>query len=173
MMNIQEAIEQTPSSASADKATKSTDVEATVVVEDENLTTTLSEIDRLILDVVTEKEVAAVAPDKGRKIEETYSEEVNFNLWHLGGQQLSEEDMSELKEFAISCGYQPRSMLFGRVDEEVVGCIRDRTGAKTIGTLSKSIGFPKLEKDICCYRRQHIIGSLFYLNFKVRFFFAS
>jgi hypothetical protein len=50
--------------------------------------------------------------------------------------------MSELKEFAISCGYQPGSMLFGGVDEEVVGCIRDRAGAKTIGTLLKSIGFP-------------------------------
>jgi hypothetical protein len=59
-------------------------------------------------------------------------------------------------------------MLFGEVDEEIVGCIRDRAGAKIISTLSKSIGFPKLEKDISCYRRQHIIGSLFYSNFKVR-----
>jgi hypothetical protein len=58
-------------------------------------------------------------------------------------------------------------MLFGRVDEEVIGCIRDRAGAKIIGTLSKSIRFPKLEMDIHCYRRQHIIGSLFYSNFKV------
>jgi hypothetical protein len=93
---------------------------------------------------------------------------VNFDLQHLGGQQLSEEDISELKEFAISCGYRPGSMLFGRVDEEIVGCICDRAGAKIISTLSKSIGFPKLEKDISCYRRQHIIGSLFYSNFKVR-----
>jgi hypothetical protein len=95
-------------------------------------------------------------------------EGANFDLWHLGGQQLSEEDISELKEFAISYGYQPGSMLFGGVDEEVVGCIRDRAGAKIISTLSKSIGFLNLEKDINCYRRQHIIGSLFYSNFKVR-----
>jgi hypothetical protein len=60
-----------PPSASADKAAKSTDVEATAAAEDENLTTTLSEIDRLISDVVAEKEVAAVASDKGKKIEET------------------------------------------------------------------------------------------------------
>jgi hypothetical protein len=151
MMNILEAIEQTPPSASAEKATKSTDAEATVAVEDENLTTTLSEIDRLILGMVAEKEVAAVVSDKGKKIEETSSEGVNFDLRHLGGQQLSEDDMSVLKEFAISCGYQPGSMLFGGVDEEVVGCIHD--GAKIISTLSKSIGFPKLEKDINCYIR--------------------
>jgi hypothetical protein len=71
MINILEAIEQTPPSASADKAAKSTDAEATAAAEDENLTTTLSEIDRLISDVVAEKEVAAVASDKGKKIEET------------------------------------------------------------------------------------------------------
>jgi hypothetical protein len=65
-----------------------------------------------------------------------------------------------LKEFAISCFYQPGSMLFGGVDEEVVGCIHDRAGAKIISTLSKSVGFPKLEKDISCYRRPHIIGSV-------------
>jgi hypothetical protein len=66
MMNILEAIEQILPSASADKAAKSTEVEATVAAEDENLSTTLSEIDRLISDVVAKKEVAAVASDKGK-----------------------------------------------------------------------------------------------------------
>jgi hypothetical protein len=117
MMNILEAIEQTPPLASADKAAKSTDAKATIAAEDENLTTTLSEIDKLISDMVAEKEVAAVVSDKGKKIEETSSKGVNFDLRHLGGQQLSKEDISELKEFAISCGYQPGSMLFGGVDE--------------------------------------------------------
>jgi hypothetical protein len=70
----------------------------------------------------------------------------------------------------MACGYQPGSMLFGGVDEEILGCIRDRAGAKIVGTLSKSVGFPKLESDISCYRRQHIVGSLFYSNFKVRLF---
>jgi hypothetical protein len=59
-------------------------------------------------------------------------------------------------------------MLFGRIDEEVLGCIRDRARAKIIGTLSKGVGFLKLESDISGYRRQHIVGSLFYSNFKVK-----
>jgi hypothetical protein len=105
MMNILQAIEQTSPPASADKAAKSTDVEATATAEDGNLTTTLFKIDRLISDVVVEKEVAAAVSDKGKKIDETYSEGANFDLWHLGGQQLSKEDKSELKEFVISCGY--------------------------------------------------------------------
>jgi hypothetical protein len=60
-------------------------------------------------------------------------------------------------------------MLFGGVDEEALGCVRDRTGAKVIGTLSKSVGFLKLDAEISSYRRQHIVGSLFYSNFKVKF----
>jgi hypothetical protein len=105
MMNIMEAIEQTPPSPSVDKATIPADAEATAAAEAKNLATTLSKINRLISDVVVEKDVAKLSSDKGKKIEETSSESMNFDLRHLGGQQLSEEDISELKEFAISCGY--------------------------------------------------------------------
>jgi hypothetical protein len=91
-----------------------------------------------------------------------------FDLWHLGAQELFEADNEELKEYGISCGYQTGSMLFGRVDEEILGCIRDHAGAKIINTLSKSVGFLKLLSDISGYRRQHIVGSLFYSNFKVK-----
>jgi hypothetical protein len=61
-------------------------------------------------------------------------------------------------------------MLFGGINEEALGCIRDRVGAKIIGTLSKSVSFSKLESDISGYGRQHIIDSLFYSNFKVKLF---
>jgi hypothetical protein len=49
--------------------------------------------------------------------------------------------------------YQPKSLLFGGVDEEILGCIRDRVGANIIGTLSKSVGLPKLQAEISGYRR--------------------
>jgi hypothetical protein len=84
MMNILQAIEQTPPPPSADKAAKSTDAEATATAKDENLTTTLSKIDRLISDVVVEKEVVAAVSNKGKKIDETYSEGANFDLTALG-----------------------------------------------------------------------------------------
>jgi hypothetical protein len=58
-------------------------------------------------------------------------------------------------------------MLFGGVDEGALGCIRDHAGVKIIDTLAKGVGFPKLEADISGYRRQHIVGNLFYSNFKV------
>jgi hypothetical protein len=169
IVNVMQAIEQTSPSASAVKAAIPADTEDAGGAEAEELATTMSEIDKLILDVVADKSMAAV-PDKGKKIDDTPSGEKDFDLRHLGGQELFEEDKLELKEFVMSCGYQPGSMLFGGVDEESLGCIRDRAGAKIVGTLSKSVGFPKLETDISCYRRQHIVGSLFYSNFNVRLF---
>jgi hypothetical protein len=110
----------------------------------------------------------AAMPNKGKKVVDTSSGEKVFYLRHLGGQELSEADKEELKEYGLSSGYQPGSLLFGRVDEEILECILDRGGAKIIGTLSKSVGFPKLESDISGYRWQHIVGSLFYSNFKVK-----
>jgi hypothetical protein len=73
----------------------------------------------------------------------------------------------------VSGGYQPISVLFGGVDEEILGCIPDRARAKVVNTLAKSIVFLKLERDISNYRRQHITGSLFYSNFKVQFSVVS
>jgi hypothetical protein len=137
------------------------------------LGTTLSEIDGIIAGVVSEREMDEVAAaetttSKMKEIEETSSESKDLDLRHLGGQQLSKEDVSEVKEFAIVGGYQPGSVLFGGVDEEILGCIPDLAGATIINTLSRSIGFPKLERDLSNYRRQHITGSLFYSNFKVQ-----
>jgi hypothetical protein len=178
IVNIMQAIEQTPPSTSATKAAIPADAEDAGEAEAEELAATMSEIDRLVSEVVADvaaeetsvaaEENMAAVPDEGKEIDNTPLDERDFDLWHLGGQEFSEEDNLELKEFAISCGYQPGSLLFGEVDEEILGCIRDRAGAKIIGTISKSVGFPKLETDISCYRRQHIVGSLFYSNFKVR-----
>jgi hypothetical protein len=62
-------------------------------------------------------------------------------------------------------------MLFGGIDEGALGCIRNRAGAKIIDKDNRA-GFPKLEADISGYRRQHIVDSLFYSNFKVKFFLS-
>jgi hypothetical protein len=40
-----------------------------------------------------------------KQLEGAYSESKDLELRHLGGQELSEEDISELKEFAIAGGY--------------------------------------------------------------------
>jgi hypothetical protein len=152
-----------------------TSAEAAVDTEATNLASTLPGIDKLLSDMAA-KETAAVAekvmavvPDKGKKIADATSEEKDFDLQNLVGQELSEAE-KELQEYGISCGYHPGAMLFGGIDEEALGCIRDHVGAKIIGTLSKSVGFLKLESDISGYRRQHIVGSLFYSDFKVKFF---
>jgi hypothetical protein len=123
--------------------------------------------------VAVAEETTATVPEKEKEIVKTALEEENFNFQNLIGQELTKAEKEELREYAISCGYQPGALLFGGVDDERLGCLRDQTGAKVISTLSKSIGFPKLETDISRYRRQHIVGSLFYSNFKVKKLFFN
>jgi hypothetical protein len=189
IITVMQAIEETPPPASASKTTAAAEVVASAdgatteaataeatTAEETNLKSTLSDIDKMLLDMAAEEAVAAAeetldtVPEKGKEIVEDISEEKGFNFQNIIGQELSKAEKEELQEYAISCGYQPGAMLFGGISEESLGCIQDQTGAKVIRTLSKSVGFPKLEADISRYRRYHIVGSLFYSNFKVKLF---
>jgi hypothetical protein len=115
------------------------------------------------------EEISGTMAGKGKKKAEDISEEEDFNFQDILGQELSKAEKEELKEYAISCGYRPGALLFGGVNEESLGCLRDHTGAKVVGTISKSVGLSKVEADLSRYRRQHIASSLFYANFKVKF----
>jgi hypothetical protein len=184
IITVTEAIEETPRPASTSKtpAVESTTTAKDAPTEaatagDANLESTLSNIDKILLDMAAEEAVAAAeetmatVPEKEKEIAKDTLDAENFNFQNLTGQELSKAEKEELRDYAISCGYEPGALLFGGVDDESLGCLRDRTGAKVIGTLSKSIGFPKLETDISRYRQQHIVGSFFYSNFKVKNFF--
>jgi hypothetical protein len=188
IVTVTEVIEATPPRASALKVPAIESVTATEAVpsealaeevraedarsEDINLESIAADIDKMLLNMAAEeavaatKETTAAKPEKEEMIGDT-SEDETFDFQNLIGQELTKAEKEELKEYAISCGYRPGALLFGGIDDEKLGCIRDQTGVKVIGTLSKSIGFPKLEADISRYRRQHIVGSLFYSNFKV------
>jgi hypothetical protein len=186
IIHVVEVIEQTPLLASASKTTiesiaaaeaapteaKSAEVET---AEDVNLDATLSEIDIMLLNAAAKEAVAAAeeipgtVAGKGKEKAKDISEEEDFNFQDILGQELSKAEKEELKEYVISCGYRPDVLLFGGVNEESLGCLRDHTGAKVVGTISKSVGLPKVEADLSKYRRQHIASSLFYANFRVKF----
>jgi hypothetical protein len=146
IVTVMQVIGRTTPSASAPKIMPIASAEATAEVaataEAANLESTLSGIDKLLLDMAAEEataareEVMATVPDKGKKIADAASEEKYFDLWNLVGQELSEAE-KELQEYGMSCGYQPGAMLFGGIDEGALGCIRDRTRAKIISTLSR------------------------------------
>jgi heat shock protein HslJ len=192
IVTVMQAIEETPPPTSASKMTPAVEAATSVeaaTAEATILESTLSAIDKVLLDLAAEEttaategvlateetaavieEALAAVLEKGKEIVEDTSEEKSFNFQNLVGQELSKAEKEELQEYAISCGYQPGAMLFGGINEEALGCIRDRTGGKIISTLSKSVCFPKLEADISSYRRQHIVGNLFYSNFKVKLF---
>jgi hypothetical protein len=186
IITVIEAIEETSLPASASKTPPAEDATATeaapteaataeaATAEDTNLEGTFSDIDKMLLNMATKEaataaeETLATVLEKEKEIAEDTSEEKDFNFQNIIGQKLSKAEKEELRDYTISYGYQPGALLFGGIDDESLGCLRDRTGAKVISTLSKSIGFPKLEADSSRYRRQHIVGSLFYSNFKVK-----
>ena len=63
---MMQAIEQTPPSASAAKAAMPVDTKDSVEAEAEELATTMSDINKLISDVVAEENMAT-SPDKGKE----------------------------------------------------------------------------------------------------------
>jgi hypothetical protein len=188
IITVTEAIEGTPPQASALRVpavestttTEAAPSEATTAedtrAEDIHLESTIVDIDKILLDMAAEEAATATEetttpePEKEKEIAKDTSEDEVFNFQNLVGQELTKAEKEELKEYVISCGYRPGALLFGGINDERLGCVRDQTGAKVIGTLSKSISFSKLEIDISRYQRQHIIGSLFYSNFKVNNF---
>jgi hypothetical protein len=139
--------------------------------EESNLETTLEVIDNILLKMAEEEAVIAAvntATEKGKEQIGEISEEGDFNFQDLLGQELTDAEKEELKKHAISCGYKSGAMLFGGVNEGKLRCLRNRTEAKIVRTLSKSIGLPKIEVDLCRYQRHHVTGSVLYTNFKVK-----
>jgi hypothetical protein len=136
-----------------------------------NLETTLEVIDNILLKMAQEEAVMAAvntATEKGKKQIDEISEKGDFNFQDLLGQELTDAEKEELKKYAISCGYKSGAMLFDGVNEGKLICLRNRTEAKIVRTLSKSVGLPKIEADLCRYQRHHVAGSLLYTNFKVK-----
>jgi hypothetical protein len=144
IITVIEAIEETPPSASAPQivAAEAAPAEASTseaaAAEATDLENTLIDIDEMILNMAEEEtaaaaeETPAAVPEKREKVPgkekeptEDTSEEENFNFQNIIGQELSKAEKEELRDYAISCGYQPRALLFGGVAEESLGCLRD------------------------------------------------
>jgi hypothetical protein len=143
MMNVMRAILDTPPPAIRKEVTPAMTNEGPQQAENSGgpLSTNILEIDRLIANVAPRKNTGGQLLERLQHRTEIKlrkplrkTEALIFGA-HLGDQQLFEEDILELKEFAISGGYQPDSVLFGGVDEEILGCICDRAGAKIVSTL--------------------------------------
>jgi hypothetical protein len=144
IITVIEAIEETPPSALAPKtaAAEATPAKActskAAAAEAIDLENTLNDIDEMILNMAEEETAAAIEetsaavperrekiPGKEKEPTEDTSEEENFNFQNITGQELSKAEKEELRDYVISCGYQPGALLFGGVAEESLGCLRD------------------------------------------------
>jgi hypothetical protein len=116
IVTVMQAIEETPPPASASKKTPVAEADTSAkaaAAEATNLESTLSDIDKVLLDMAAEETVAAIeevlaaVPEKGKEIAEDTSDEQGFSFQNLVGQELSKAEKEELQEYVISCGYQP------------------------------------------------------------------
>jgi hypothetical protein len=126
MIAVMKAIHKTPPPVSAEKSVAPANVEVNADAEADEvapkaknsrgpLGTTMLEIDRIIADVVPEKEMAEVTTDRAlplemKELEGASSEDIELDLQHLHDQELFVEDICELKEFTIADGYKPGSL---------------------------------------------------------------
>jgi hypothetical protein len=141
IIHVIEDIEETPPPASASKtpavesatASKAAPTEAGTVesgiakastTEDTNLESTFSDIDKMLLNMATEEaataaeETMATVLGKEKEKAEDTSEEKDFDFQNIIGQELSEAEKEESKDYAISYGYKPGALLFGGIDDE-------------------------------------------------------
>jgi hypothetical protein len=116
-VNVMQAIKQTPPLASASRiapiasveatAEAETSVEAGAAAEAANLETTLLGVNKLLSDMAAEEtattaeKVMATVPDKGKKINDAASEERDFDLRNLVGQELSEVEKKSCRNWDI------------------------------------------------------------------------
>ena len=134
IITVIEAIEETPPSASAPKTAAAEAAPAEVstseaaAAEATDLENTLVDIDEMILNMAEEEtaaaaeETPAVVSEKEKVLAKDALEEGNFNFQNIIVQELSKAEKEELRDYAISCGYQPGALLFGGIDEESLGC---------------------------------------------------
>jgi hypothetical protein len=92
----------------------------------------VADIDKILLNMAAEEaaaeeaaaateEITASEPEREKEITEDPSEDESFIFQNLVGQELTKAEKEELKEYAISCGYRPRALLFGGIDDERLG----------------------------------------------------
>jgi hypothetical protein len=138
---VTEAIEETPpptlaskapaveSAAATEAAPAKAAISEATTAKDSNLESTLSDIDKILLDMAAEEaataaeETMATVPGKEKEIAEDTSQEEDFNFQNLIGQELSKAEKEELRDYAKSCGYQPGALLFGGINDESLGCV--------------------------------------------------
>jgi hypothetical protein len=102
IVTVMQAIEETPPPASVSKMTPA--AEAATSAEATNMESTLSDINKVLLEMAAEEaaaaaeETLATVPEKGKEIAEDISEEKGFNFQNVIGQELSKAEKEELQE---------------------------------------------------------------------------
>jgi hypothetical protein len=116
--------------------------------------------------VIKEKENA---PQKHKShAPEAPTEEMDFIVRHASGKQLSEEQITEARQYARDLKYSLGSLVFNGIDEDdFLYCFLDNKEIPVCWEMMRNMGFPKLELGLSAMSKDDLADSLAYNSLKV------
>jgi Tfp pilus assembly protein PilO len=100
---------------------------------------------------------------------EAPSEDLDYVIRHASGKILSEEEIFEAKHYARELKYPKGALVFNGTDEDdFLYCLLDNKELSVCWEMDKSMGFPKLEADLCAMTKDDLADSLVYNSLKVQ-----
>jgi hypothetical protein len=108
------------------------------------------------------KETESLAP-------EAPSEYPDYIIRHASAKSLSEEENFEAKHYARELKYPKGALVFNGTDEDdFLYCLPDNKELSVCREMARSMGFSKLEVDLCAMTKDDLADSLAYNSLKVQ-----
>jgi hypothetical protein len=100
---------------------------------------------------------------------EAPSEYPDYIIRHALGKRLSEEEIFEAKHYARELKYPKGALVFnGMYEDDFLYCLSDNKELSVCREMARSMGFTKLEVDLCAMTKDNLVDSLAYNSLKVQ-----
>jgi hypothetical protein len=87
---------------------------------------------------------------------------------HAAGKKLTEEQITEARQYARDMKYAPGTLVFNDTDEDdFLYWLPDNNELSVCREMTKSVGFPKLEHGLSAMLKDDLAHSLAYNSLKV------
>jgi hypothetical protein len=99
---------------------------------------------------------------------EASSEELEFIVCHAAGKKLTEEQITEARQYTQDLKYPAGSLVYNGTDEDdFVYCLPDNKEISVCREMEKGMGFPKLELGLSAMSKDELADNLAYNSLKV------
>jgi hypothetical protein len=119
---------------------------------------------------VKEEAIEQILPEEAvAPTPEAPSEVLDYIIRYTSGKRLSEEEIFEAKHYARELKYPKGALVFNGTDEDhFLYCLPDNKELSVYREMARSMGFPKLEADLCAMTKDDLADILAYNSLKVQ-----